>query len=94
MIRISSIGLSFISLVGNPCRAAAGSFPLGPIEPAVEQRPKVKVSKDVYYRSGRKHRLAMRDNTMSIYTHRSQDSPFLDALDCSERMRVVGLIDA
>jgi hypothetical protein len=23
MIRISSIGLSFISLVGNPCRAAA-----------------------------------------------------------------------
>jgi hypothetical protein len=39
MIRISSIGLSFISFVGNPCRAAAGSFPLGPMEPAVERRP-------------------------------------------------------
>jgi hypothetical protein len=80
MIRISSIGLSFISIVGNPCRATAGSFPVGPIEPAVEQRPKVKVSKDVNYTSGRKHRLTMRDSTMSIYTHRSQDSPFLDPL--------------
>ena len=58
-IRISSIGLSFIRIVGNPCRATAGSFPVRPIEPAVEQRPKVKVSKDVNYRSGRKHRLTM-----------------------------------
>ena len=84
MIRISSIGLSFISIVGNPCRPAAGSFPVGPIEPTVERRPKVKVSKDVNYRLVSKHQLTMRDNTMSIYTHRSQDSPFLDALslDC------------
>ena len=89
MIKISSIALSFISIVGNPCRAAAGSFPVGPIEPAVEQRPKVKVSKDLYYRSDRKHRLTMRDNTMSVNTHGSQDLPFLDALslDCLERMR-------
>jgi hypothetical protein len=68
MIRISSIGLSFISFVGKPCRAAAGSFPRGPIEPAVERRPSQGV-KDMNYRSGGKHRLAMRDNTMSIYTH-------------------------
>jgi hypothetical protein len=44
MIRISSIGLSFISFVGNPRRAAAGSFPRGPMERAVEQRPKQEVS--------------------------------------------------
>jgi hypothetical protein len=69
MIRISSIGLSFISFVGNPCRAAAGSFPLGPMEPAVEGRVKESVS----YTSGRKHRLTMRDSTMSIYTYRSLD---------------------
>ena len=77
MIRISSIGLSFISIVGNPCRAAAGSFPVGPIEPAVEQRPKVKVSKDVNYTSVESIDL---QSTMSIYTHGSQDSPLLDAL--------------
>ena len=28
----------------DPCRAAAGSFPLGPMEPAVEQRPNQEVS--------------------------------------------------
>jgi hypothetical protein len=39
MIRINSIGLSFTSIVGNSCRAAAGGLPVGPIEPAVEQRP-------------------------------------------------------
>ena len=44
MIRISSIGLSFISFVGNPRRAAAGSFPLGPMEQAVERRPSQEVS--------------------------------------------------
>ena len=45
MIRISSIGLSFISFVGNPRRAAAGSFPRGPMEWAVEQRPNQEVSR-------------------------------------------------
>jgi hypothetical protein len=44
MIRISSIGLSYISFVGSPCRAAAGSFPLGLMEPAVELRPSQGVS--------------------------------------------------
>ena len=32
----------------------------------------------VYYTSGRKHRPAMGNSTMSIYTHRSQASPFSD----------------
>jgi hypothetical protein len=44
MIRISSIGLSFVSFVGNPRRAAAGSFPLVPIERAVEPRPSQEIS--------------------------------------------------
>jgi hypothetical protein len=68
MIRISSIGLSFISLVGSPCRAAAGAFH--------ERRPSrlwrgdpVKVSKNVNCKSGSKHRRAMGYSTMSIYTH-------------------------
>jgi hypothetical protein len=44
MIRTSSIGLSFISFVGNPRRAAAGSFPLGPMKRVVERRPSQEVS--------------------------------------------------
>ena len=71
MIRISSIGLSFISIVGNPCRATAGSFPVGPIEPAVEQRPSQGVE-DLNDRLSSKHRLAMGYSTLSIYTHRSR----------------------
>jgi hypothetical protein len=37
--------LSFISFVGNPRRAAAGSFPRGPMERAVELRPSQEVSR-------------------------------------------------
>ena len=48
--------------------SGVGSRPLGPIEPAVEWRPS---QESMVYRSGLKHRLTMRDSTMSIYTHRS-----------------------
>jgi hypothetical protein len=44
MIRISSIGLSFISFVGNLRRPAAGSFPRQSMERAVERRPSQEVS--------------------------------------------------
>ena len=48
----------FHQFAGNPCQAAVGSRPLGPIEPAVEWRPS-KQSKIVNYTSSRKHRFAM-----------------------------------
>src|SRR6516162_4565715 len=40
----------------------------------------VKVSQDVNYRSGSKHRLAMDISVLSIYTQGVQDSPFSNTL--------------
>ena len=44
MIRISSIGLSFINFVGNPRQPAAGSVSTGTDGAAVERRPSQEVS--------------------------------------------------
>jgi hypothetical protein len=71
MIRISSIGLSFVRLSAIRAERRLGRFPSGPIEPAVERRPSQGIE-DVNYRSGGTHRLAMGDSTMSIYTHRER----------------------
>ena len=70
MIRISSIGLSFtvLSAIRAERRLAAFHW---------DRWSRLwnggRVKKSVIHRSGRKLRLAMRDSTMSIYTHRSGD---------------------